>query len=429
MKILLKTKMLMTLSIGLSIVTIMDLRPDTTTNTLPVLVEMLKDDVQRIELTQQGNKIVLEKSNDEWIQVSPLNGVADWARIKAMVLNFRKSIAMDVLVDPNPTDDGKTYGLDASNAITVEMWKANASIPDISFEVGQDAGEGASFVRLHGSEAVYRAHIGGRRRFAYDASDWLNQRLLQFDVAEMTEVQVESDDVLYSLVKTDDVWSIQGFDAALDAQKLSMALQSLSVMRIGERVDQTVQTPWMTMTFQVANESIPMQIGTPVERMSLVSLEGRNTMVPVTPLERFSYGPAYFKDTRVLSIGSRDELDLIRYTTEVMDIIIQQDLSNGFWKVLQPTNIDLEMRDVFFMVNTLSSLASVQQVPLPINQRAQVTIDIRRLTGEVQRLFIYGPQEDGILCAVDGQEFGFISPEEDIERILNGFGQSSIVKK
>ena len=214
------------------------------------------------------------------------------------------------------------------------MWKANASIPDISFEVGQDAGEGASFVRLHGSEAVYRAHIGGRRRFAYDASDWLNQRLLQFDVAEMTEVQVESDDVLYSLVKTDDVWSIQGFDAALDAQKLSMALQSLSVMRIGERVDQTVQTPWMTMTFQVANESIPMQIGTPVERMSLVSLEGRNTMVPVTPLEAF-----FLMDPRILKILVScqsvlgDELDLIRYTTEVMDIIIQQDLSNGLESV------------------------------------------------------------------------------------------------
>lgn len=429
MKILLKTKMLMALTLGLSIATIMELQPDSTTETLPILPEMLKDDVQRIELTQQGNKIILEKSNDEWIQVSPLNGVADWARIKAMVLNFRKSIAMDVLVDPNPTEDGKAYGLDASNAITVEMWKSNASIPDISFEIGQDAGEGASFVRLHGEDAVYRAHLGGRRRFAYDASDWLNQRLLQFDVAEMTGVQVEYDDLRYSLVKTDDKWGIQEFDGVLDAQKLSMALQSLSVMRIGERVEQSVQTPWMTMTFQVDNQLIPMQIAPPIERMALVSLQGQHMKVPVAPLERFSYGPVYFKDMRVLSIGSRDELDLIRYTTDVMDIIIQQDLSNGFWKVLQPTNIDLEMREIFFMVNTLSSLSSVQQVPLPTDQNAQAIIDIRRLAGDVQRLLIYGPQEDGILCVVDGQSTAFIAPKEDVERILNGFGQSSIIKK
>jgi hypothetical protein len=421
--------MLLGLAIGLSVVTMMDLQPDSTSSTLPVLVEMLKDDVQRIELTQQGNKIVLEKSNEEWVQVSPLNGVADWARIKAMILNFRKSISMDVLVDPNPTEDGKAYGLDASNSITVEMWKSDSSMPEISFEIGEDAGEGASFVRLNGDESVYRAHIGGRRRFAYDASDWLNQRLLQFDVAEMTAVQIEYDDLQYTLVKTDDVWGIQGFDEALDAQKLSMALQSLSVMRIGERVEQTLQTPWMTMTFQVANQSIPMQVATPVERMALVSLEGQNMTVPVTPLERFTYGPAYFKDMRVLSIGARDELDLIRYTTDVIDIIIQQDLSNGFWKVLQPTNIDLEMRDVFFMVNTLSSLSSVQEVPLPTDQSALATIDIRRLVGDVQRLLIYGPKEDGILCAVEGQDVAFIAPEEDVERILNGFGQSTIVKK
>lgn len=429
MRILLKTKMLLGLAVGLSIVTIMDLQPDTISSTLPVLVEMLKDDVQRIELTQQGNKIVLEKSNDEWMQVSPLNGVADWARIKAMILNFRKSIAMDVLVDLKPAEDGKTYGLDASNSITVEMWKSNSAMPEISFEIGEDAGEGASFVRLHGDESVYRAHIGGRRRFAYDASDWLNQRLLQFDVAEMTAIQVERDDVRYSLVKTEDVWGIQGFDEVLDTQKMSMALQSLSVMRIGERVEQTLQTPWMTMTFQVGNQSIPMEVATPVERMALVSLEGQNMMVPVTPLERFTYGPAYFKDMRVLSIGSRDELDLIRYTTDVIDIIIQQDLSNGFWKVLQPTNIDLEMRDVFFMVNTLSSLSSVQEVPLPTERSALVTIDIRRLAGDVQRLLIYGPKEDGILCAVEGQEVAFIAPEDDVERILNGFGQSTIAKK
>ena len=50
----------------------------------------------------------------------------------------------------------------------------------------------------------------------------------------------------------------------------------------------------------------------------------------------------------------------------VTDIIIQQDLSNGFWKVLQPSNVDLEMRDAFFMVNTLSTLSSILEVPASV---------------------------------------------------------------
>ena len=44
--------------------------------------------------------------------------------------------------------------------------------------------------------------------------------------------------------------------------KLSTALQSLSVMRIGERVQQEVQDPWMSMNFEVAGQTIAMAIAT-----------------------------------------------------------------------------------------------------------------------------------------------------------------------
>ena len=44
---------------------------------------------------------------------------------------------MDVLIESE--DDGKLYGLDASTAITVEMWKSDGSSPDLSFELGNDA--------------------------------------------------------------------------------------------------------------------------------------------------------------------------------------------------------------------------------------------------------------------------------------------------
>lgn len=218
MRILLKTKMLSIMALGVMGAVFVDGQGLSTTGaTQPTLVEILKDDVQRIELTYQGNKIVLEKTGDDWMQIAPLNGTADWARIKSMILNFRKPIAMDVLVDPNPKDDGKAYGLDASNAITVELWKSAGSEPEVSFELGNDAEAGASFVRLNGAPDVYRAHVGGRRRFAYAASDWLNQRLLQFDLAEMTSIQVQQQGVGYTLIK-DDTWRIQDYDVALDAQ-------------------------------------------------------------------------------------------------------------------------------------------------------------------------------------------------------------------
>jgi hypothetical protein len=36
--------------------------------------------------------------------------------------------------------------------------------------------------------------------------------------------------------------------------------------------------------------------------------------------------------------------------------ILQQDLANGLWNVIQPDNIDIDVKFVFFAVNTLGSL-------------------------------------------------------------------------
>ena len=97
-------------------------------------------------------------------------------------------------------------------------------------------------------------------------------------------------------------------------------------------------------------------VAKPEGRQTLLEVNDQHYQVPVLPFEHFTTGPNYFIDKRVFPIRSREELDLIRYTTAVTDIIIQQDLSNGFWKVLQPSNVDLEMRYAFFMVNTIVNI-------------------------------------------------------------------------
>ena len=137
-------------------------------------------------------------------------------------------------------------------------------------------------------------------------------------------------------------------------------------------------------------------------------------------------------DKRVFPIRSREELDLIRYTTAITDIIIQQDLSNGFWKVLQPSNVDLEMRDAFFMVNTLSTLSSIAEVPETAltGKDPKLTLEIRRLQGDVMRLKVFEPYDQagvqGYLCQVDGMETAFIAVKDDIDRVINGFGQANV---
>lgn len=134
MKLLLKTKILMTSMILLLGVTIWDVTPRAPLrDSLPHIEAIGIKEISRIELTSMGSTITLEKQSGEWVQIAPLSGLADVSRINSMILNFRKPIAMDVLVEVDPSDGGKSYGLDSSNAVTVEFWTADSEMPQVSF--------------------------------------------------------------------------------------------------------------------------------------------------------------------------------------------------------------------------------------------------------------------------------------------------------
>ncbi len=433
MKLLLKTKLLMTSSILLLGLTIWDVTPRATLrDSLPQIEAVGIKEISRIELTSMGTTITLEKQSGEWVQIAPLSGLADVSRINSMILNFRKPIAMDVLVEVDPSDGGKSYGLDSSNAVTVEFWIADSEMPQVSFLLGNDTELGASFVRLSGSKSVYRAHVGGRRRFIHKAGDWLNQRVLQLEMSEIQSISIEGDEVESYTLLNGEQWTIEGSSVPTDTKRLSQALQTLLLMRKGEVSTQPVINPWMRVTLlSKSGETQTLYVDKPSERQTRLQIDDVVYTVPVLAFERFVSGARYFMDKRVLPIRSKDELDLIHYTTDLNDIIIQQDLSNGFWKVLQPSNVDLEMRDVFFMVNTLASLSSLSDVSADlVTGSPKLTLEIRRLQGDVLRLMVFEQTEvegvTGYLCQVEGSETAFIASVEDVEQIVNGFGQSGL---
>ena len=144
---------------------------------LPVIHAFDRDEVTRVEITSAAEKVVLEKKDDTWIVVAPYQALADQVAVRDLLMNFRKEVGVDIRVDSGNLD---TYGLDTTNGIVVEVFTTGKT-PDISFTVGNDAPGGASFVRLSGDDAVYRARVGGRHRYEKAAADWRNRVILGFD--------------------------------------------------------------------------------------------------------------------------------------------------------------------------------------------------------------------------------------------------------
>lgn len=434
MKLVLKTKVLLGLTFVLLAVNVVD-RQQQTMEELPHIVALAKDDITKIQLTHLGNTIVLEK-NIDWQVVSPIQDRGDLARITALILNFRKDISMDALIDTLDESTEKQYGLDPSNSIVVELW-GNSISPDISFVLGNDSALGGSFVRLSGSNSVYRANVGGRRRYAYDAGDWVNQQVLGVEASSIQTIAVTSKNQAPYTIYKDSVWMIDGLSGSIEQQRLAQAIDSISVMRIGQRLENQEFPSALTMSITTPERSIDIAVSEAKEGSSMVAVDGTVVSVAAAPFERFMKGAEYFVDTRVFDISSRQSLDMIRYKTDLVEIILQQDLSNGFWKVLQPSNIDLDMREVFFMVNTLVSLSSIHafvdptQIDNALLEHPQISIDIRGLQGNIYQLQIFdlyttSANLQGYLCRVVGTEQLFLADPEDISRITKGFGQSSL---
>ena len=94
---------------------------------LPTIPALIKDDIRKIVLTYPQESIVFEIQDGVWNITSPVQQKADYARLRAMFLQFRKEIPMDMLVDQGRNSD---YGLDANSKITVELWSKNTKKND-----------------------------------------------------------------------------------------------------------------------------------------------------------------------------------------------------------------------------------------------------------------------------------------------------------
>ena len=117
---------------------------ESNTKILPSISPLVKDDLRKIVITYPKERIVFEVQNDIWYITEPVHKKADYARLRAMFLQFRKEIQMDTLVDQG---NHSNYGLDSNNLITIEMWSVDTSdeqIPEIGFSLGFDAEGGSS---------------------------------------------------------------------------------------------------------------------------------------------------------------------------------------------------------------------------------------------------------------------------------------------
>lgn len=423
---------------------------------LPSISPLTKDDLRKIVITYPKEKIVFEVQDDIWNITSPVQQKADYARIRSLFLQFRKEIQMDTLVDQS---NHSNYGLDSNNSISVEMWSKDTSdkqIPEIGFNLGFDTEGGSSFVSLQSekgsSKSVYRAKIGTRARYEYSLQDWLNQILLDFSPSNIHQVEVQNSVTDYRIIRdTTDVFDIVDANFSVDSTIVAKKITSLGQLRIGEKklysdlgkgiigqIILTHRSPKEKKQILKIHKIENQQALVSIEDNSFSSSAEKSVFIVASSLIQEFFDPSNtFRDRKVFTKNQvvKESIDRISYTaTSKKEVVeLQQDLSNGFWTVLRPSQKSIDMRKIFFMVNTLLSLEAVGVVEEPTQEQIDIIQDrltLHLLGGDLISIGFSRPLFTDTQSDIEVQKYRFVHiqnrilviSKKDFTTILQGFG-------
>ena len=385
MKVQLKTWALLALAVVLLLLNVVDQGSgERLAAQLPSLAALEREQATRIEVSSATEKVILEREETpeavaelgavgDWLITGPFKGEADQMLVRSIVSQFRKEVPIDVKVDEGNLED---YGLDATNGIVVEIWEGGTD-PVLSFTIGFDAPGGSSFIRLSGDDAIYRARVGGRHRYERRAADWRNAVLLGFETEQLASVEVtRPDGGGYTLVR--------GANDALDADGLPLpgdweldpdlgwetdhlaieaALRTLGNMRAGDLLDGGFDGGFepglarMTLTL-VDGSTEGFVLGSrPADGGAYVKVDGRDEVarVATSAVRVLMAEPSDLRNKTLFNLD-RNLVDTVSLIENQGTILLQQDLSNGLWRLIQPPNMDIDVGALIRSVRNLAEL-------------------------------------------------------------------------
>jgi hypothetical protein len=352
---------------------------------LPLIEALPRDEVTRIEISTAVNTVVMESAAIEdalgvgedkrvWRLVAPIEGEADQVAVRTLLNNFRKDVTLDVKVDEGNLVD---YGLDANNGLVVEIFRGGDE-PDLSFTVGFDGPGGTSFIRLSGDDAVYRARVGGRHRYDKKGAEWRNRVLMGFQSKEAVALGVQQEGVeTLRLVRGPSpgagpdgealpgTWSLDPDPGFLPDQMAAANLMaSLGNMRAGEILGPDFEggfsPPAAMLEVTLDDDSTRvLEVGTASTPDSAIVRVGGKPDVyraPVPAIAASRLPAAEFRDRQLFSF-QRTDVDTYAWEEAGQTrVLLQQDLATNLWNVIQPANTDIDIKLVFFSLNTVADL-------------------------------------------------------------------------
>ena len=408
------------------------------------------DHVSKIELSQATGKTVLQRDDltEEWSITAPIQQAADEGRINHLLAAFRREVRADVRVDEGNLKD---YKLDAADGIVVELW-TDMDKPAASFTIGGDAAGGSSFVRISGDDAVYRARMGGRRRFEHSAADWRNRVVVDRSEEDIQGVTIEPwNGTVIHMVRQptadesgDGPWTIEPTGVTgwnMDAKTIGTLIRTLGGMRAVNILDDDFDGGFSPPAVNIRvmdkeGTEATLAIGRRVENgITFVRVAGQTGVYAVSQADvsTFSQGVEAPTETLLFQVPESD-IDRLIFYQRKLQVDLTKNMETNIWEIERPAGLKADVADIQFVVKTLSTLHSdgvggrISNRRTGLN-RPRMVFEVQRKDGSHVALFVgkhFRSKEGDIYFYVKSQdaEEVHVLAEKTLSRLRLGFGQN-----
>jgi len=404
---------------------------------LPTLPAVSADAATKITIGDQINMLTLQRDGSDWRLVAPLDYPADDKLVKEFLKQVGGGITMDVKLDDGNLE---AYGVDDQHALRADVWTGGTE-PALTFFVGKTAGPGASFVRLPGSETVYRADVGTRARYERPAGEWRERSILAMEREDVSAMTVERGSEILrfrrgppTTVEGEEVpgaFTLDGAGFPVDGDSVELMVRALVRARAGELhnegYDGGFEDPVATVALTVRDGSVArVVIGRRSdEKSTLLRVSGRPEVFRASGqvFTAFTQPVEALRD-RTMSRFDRGAVTTMSWSEGGMVVSMDWNPATAQWLVTQPANVDADQRAAIEAVSTLASLRARSVATDGLFVPSGAGAKLRLADGSTWELILGQAEADGAVRArVAGRGDIFVLDPRTLAVLRAGFGR------
>lgn len=169
---------------------------DRTHYQLPALAGLEPGIITKIEISKEGDTIVLKKRDNQWY-LEPKGYLADTNKVNRMLTVF-ENLSLAALV--SESKDYQRYDLDPARRISAKAWQEDALVRN--FDIGKAAPSFRhTFIKLADDIRVYHANDNFRSTFEQTPDDLRDRGVLAFKASDIQTVQITKDQASVELLR------------------------------------------------------------------------------------------------------------------------------------------------------------------------------------------------------------------------------------